>query len=241
VAPCLPGYSPGLIVLRVFAYRRGPNARNGELCLKQGGKKCPAVHPHSDPLGKSRAGRASGVGLGVLCVLLAAALPVTGQSSLHEYRSKANFLAQFPSFIDWPEDAFPSAQAPFAVCVVGAFSFGTSLAEITRGMSAHGRQIEIRWKHKDEELRNCQVLFVSRSEAKRYAQILQAVQGAGVLTVGETPDFLAAGGAVGFLFQEDKLQFEVNLVAANGAHLRISSRLLAIAKRVLNKPEAARL
>jgi hypothetical protein len=34
-----------------------------------------------------------------------------------EYRTKASFLATFPSFIEWPESAFSSAEAPFVVCV----------------------------------------------------------------------------------------------------------------------------
>jgi YfiR/HmsC-like len=155
-----------------------------------------------------------------------------------EYRNKANFLATFPSFIDWPGDAFEKAGSPFVMCVVGYFQFGTSLAEMTRSASAHGRRVEVRWVHKDQELRLCHLLFVSRSQSKRYAKVLQAVQGVDVLTVGETPDFLSAGGTISFSLQDEALQFEVNLLTASGAHLRMSSRLLALARRVVNKPEA---
>jgi YfiR/HmsC-like len=191
---------------------------------------------------RARIARGSGLRLAISCVLLTASFPVVAQNSIApEYRSKANFLAKFPSFIDWPADAFPSAQAPFIVCDVGDFPFGTSLAEDTRSIFPQGRRVEIRWKHKDEELRSCNILFVSRSETKRYTKILQSIQGLSVLTVGETPDFLDAGGAVSFSFEQDTLQFEVNLVAASGAHLKISSRLLMIARKVLNKPEAAKL
>ncbi len=172
-------------------------------------------------------------GLGI-AFMLVAAHSVTGQSSIPlEYRDKASFLATFPSFIDWPGDAFPAAGTPFLVCVVGDFRFGTYLAEITRSATPHGRRVEVRWVHKDQELRSCHILFVSRSESKRYAKVLQVVQGADVLTVGETPDFLSAGGALSFSFQNDALQFEVNLLAANDAHLRVSSRLLALARRVV--------
>jgi hypothetical protein len=94
--------------------------------------------------------------------------------------------------------------------------------------------------HKDQELRNCHILFVSRSESKRYARVLQIVQGADVLTVGETPDFLDAGGALSFSFQNEALQFEVNLVAANDAHLKVISKLLAIARRVVNNPNSSK-
>jgi hypothetical protein len=162
------------------------------------------------------------------------------QSTTTEYRAKANFLATFPSFVDWPESAFPSAEAPFLICVRGDFSFGTGLAEVARGASSPGRRVEVRWVHKDQELRACHIVFVSRSESKRYTKLLQALEGAGVLTVGETDDFLAAGGAIAFSFERETLQFEVNLVAADSARLKISSRLLVLARRVRNQTEAAK-
>jgi hypothetical protein len=123
--------------------------------------------------------------------------------------------------------------------VRGDFSCGTALAEFARGASPHGRRVDVKWVHKDQELRDCQIGFVSRSESKRYAKVLQAVQGAGVLTVGETPDFLAAGGIISFA-ERDLLQFEVNLVAADGARLKISSRLLTLARRVVTRTEGAK-
>jgi YfiR/HmsC-like len=42
-----------------------------------------------------------------------------------------------------------------------------------------------------------------------------------------------------FVFESGSLQFEINLAAANAAHLRVSSRLLALARRVLNNPESS--
>jgi len=157
-----------------------------------------------------------------------------------EYRAKANYLANFPSFVEWPTEALPSGNAPFLVCVFGEFSFGTSLAEITRGTTVHDRRLEIRWVRKAQELAACQVLFVSRSEQKRYSQALDAVRGKMVLTVGETPEFLDAGGILSFSGQQGTIQFDVNLAAANKAHLKISSRLLALARHVVNQMEAAK-
>jgi hypothetical protein len=158
-----------------------------------------------------------------------------------EYRAKATFLANFRNFVEWPLEAFRSDQAPLVVCVVGDFSFGASFADIT-ARSLHGRRVEVRWerKEKEEELRACHILFVSRSEAKQYGRVLAFVRGASVLTVGETPDFLSNGGAVSFTFQQDALQFDVSLAAANDAHLRISSRMLALAQHVVAPTKAAR-
>jgi hypothetical protein len=161
-------------------------------------------------------------------------------SKASEYRSKAHFLATFPSFVEWPEVAFPSGEAPFLICVRGDFSFGTSLAELARGASPHGKRVEVRWVHNDQELRNCHIAFISRSESKRYAKLLQVLEGAGVLTVGETQGFLECGGAISFSFEREALQFEVNLVAADSAHLKINSRLLTLARRVVNRTGAAK-
>jgi len=176
--------------------------------------------------------------------LIAGVLPLLPVSSAQdgngEYRAKAGLLAAFPNFIEWPTDAFPSEQAPIFICVFGDFSFGTSLAEMTRGMFIRSRRVQVRWARKKQDLRACHILFVSRSEDKRYATIFKAIRGASVLTVGETPDFLASGGAIDFLFEGDKLQFEVNIGAANEARLRISSNMLVLARHVLVKAEAAK-
>jgi hypothetical protein len=172
----------------------------------------------------------------VILTLLLAPHSTTAQGSVPpEYRTKASFLTMVPSFVEWPESAFTSSEAPFLVCVLGDFRFGTVLAEFARNASPHARHIDVRWMRKDQELKNCHLLFVSNSEATRYAKILKTVQGAGVLTVGETPDFLSAGGILSFSFQNDLLHFEVNLVAASEAHLRFSSKLLALARRVVSE------
>jgi hypothetical protein len=167
------------------------------------------------------------------------ALPAQSSTST-EYLAKANFLATFPSFIDWPDSAFPSPQTSILLCVRGDFAFGTSLAVLTRGLSIHGRSLEVRWIRKDEDLHACHIVFVSHSESKRYGKLLQSLDGASILTVGETSDFLAAGGAVAFSVNGETLQFEVNLPQVNRAHLRISSHMLALARRVVASIEAAK-
>jgi hypothetical protein len=229
-------------VLRVFAYCR---VRKRELLTARHKRQGRRARREQLVYGAGEqifAPKLAARSVGTLLVLLIVSLSTTAQSSVPaEYRIKANFLAMVPSFIDWPEDAFPSAQAPILVCVLGEFSFGINLAQAVQGVTPHGRRVEIQSKHRDQELRSCHILFVSRSETKRYERVLQAVQGAEVLTVGETPDFLKAGGALSFSFERETLQFEVNLLAANSAHLKISSRLLALARQVWNNAEAVKL
>ncbi len=236
--------SVGGLVLRVFDYdrerivrKRGLRSTRQERKGRRG-QEYLSVGDHAQLFTRGWAARS----LRTVFVLLIVSLSTAAQSSVPmEYRIKANFLATVPNFIDWPEDAFSSAQAPILVCILGEFSFGINLALAVRDVMPHGRRVEVQLKHKDQELRSCHVLFVSRSETKRYEKVLLSVQGADVLTIGETEDFLNAGGALSLLFERETLRFEVNLTAANSAHLKISSRLLALARHVQNNPEAARL
>lgn len=172
-------------------------------------------------------------------LLISLSLPAQNSAPL-EYRAKANYLANFPSFVEWPPEALPQEKAPFLVCVFGEFPFGTFLAEITRGTMVHNRPVEIRWIRKPQELSACQILFISHSEQKRYSRVLDAVREHVVLTVGETPEFLDAGGILSFSIQQGALQFDVNLEAADKARLKISSRLLALARHVVNRAESAK-
>ena len=189
---------------------------------------------------RARLNRVLLAGLLLIFVLTFTPSSLAQRADTEEYRAKANFLSAFPNFIEWPADTFSSSQKPFLLCVYGTFSFGTSLAEMTRGNLIRGRKIEVTWVRKEPELRACQILFVSRSEDKHYERIFKAIQGANVLTVGETPGFLTSGGAINFLFEGNRLQFEVNLEAAREAKLQISSNMLVLARHVVTKAEVTK-
>jgi hypothetical protein len=168
-------------------------------------------------------------------------LPLPAQNQANsEYRTKANYIAKFPSFVEWPPDAISPGQASFLICVLGDYPFGISLSELTGGRTFRNHRFEVRWLHNPLESRPCHLLFIGKSERKRYTQLLDNVRGQMVLTVGETPEFLDAGGIIAFSMPGETLQFDVNLAAANKAHLRISSQLLTLARHVLNPTEAAK-
>ena len=53
-----------------------------------------------------------------------------------------------------------------------------------------------------------------------------------MLTVSDTPSFASNGGMIQFVLKDKKVQFEVNLTAAEKASLTLSSQLLEIATGV---------
>jgi hypothetical protein len=172
---------------------------------------------------------------GLICCLLLISLPIQGQEQTPiRYRTEANFLAHFPSFVEWPPGAFPDSRAPTQLCLFGDADFGTSLVELTKDVKAQERRIEVRSVKTTSQSRSCHILFIGREDAKRYGAILSPIQDLPVLTVGETTDFLEAGGIVNFVFGET-LQIDINAGAADRAHLKIRSNLAALARRVINR------
>jgi uncharacterized protein DUF4154 len=168
----------------------------------------------------------------IALVLYPLALHAQGQVN-PEYRTKASYISKFPRFVDWPADTINSPRTSFLICVIGDYPFGISLSQLVLGKTFRNHRYEVRWVHNPTESRSCQILFVSKSEQKRYRLLLDMVSGQTVLTVGETPEFLDAGGMIAFSMPADTLQFDVNLAAASKAHLKMSSQLLTLARRVV--------
>ena len=149
-----------------------------------------------------------------------------------EYELKAAFLYNFAKFIDWPESSFANARSPFVICVLGADPFGRVLDDVLRNKSIGSRAVVIE-RFKDlAQARQCQMIFVSQSEGPHLAAILQDLQHAPVLVVGESDGFAEAGGTLQFTLEDAHLRFLINTDAAQRAGLNVSSKLLSLAKVV---------
>ena len=152
---------------------------------------------------------------------------VVGQSSaISEFRVKATFLFQFTLFVDWPAEAFSTAQTPLVIGIFGEDPFGTFLEETVRDERANGHALAVERYRRLEEVKNCHVLFVSGSEASRTGDIVTALKGRSILIVGDSNGFADRGGMIQFVTQENRIRLRINLAAARAANLTISSKLL---------------
>ena len=144
-----------------------------------------------------------------------------------EYQVKAAFLLNFVKFIEWP--AGHRTNEPISICILGEDPFGATLDQLVSGEILKERRIVVRRLRQWQE--PCEVVFVSQWETG-FLRILSQVKG-GVLTVGESPAFLRHGGMINFVLEDRKVRFDVNLRAVEGASLRVSSRLLSVARSVV--------
>jgi len=147
-----------------------------------------------------------------------------------EYQVKAAFLLNFTKFTEWPGSVFPSPTSPFTICIMGTDPFGSSLEQLTRGEAVNGHRIAIERIKRGSRPQACQVLFMSRVEKGSGAVL--ADLGSGVLTVGEGDGFLQDGGMISFVIENRRTRFDVNPTTAEAAGLKLSSRLLSVARLV---------
>lgn len=156
-----------------------------------------------------------------------------------EYLVKAAFLYNFAKFVEWPPDAFPDPTSPFIFGIVGDDPFDDELNAMISEKSLSGRRFVVRRFHRGEDLRHCHVLFISASEKKFLKLILESVRGSSVLTVADADGFARQGGMIGFVLQESRVRLEVNPQVAGRSRLKISSKLLALA-RIVGESETGR-
>lgn len=169
----------------------------------------------------------------IVVACLATAITAAAQSPrAPEYEVKAAFLYNFAKFVEWPPQAFAQSSAPLRICVLGHDPFGDTLSKIVQGKSISGRIIMNQRLQSTSEARACHILFISRSDPEDLNKAIQSTRDLPVLTVGESDDFLAQGGVVNFVLEEDRVRFEINLRAAESHRLKLSSKLLAVARVV---------
>ena len=150
-----------------------------------------------------------------------------------EYHVKALFLYNFAKFVEWPNSVPADG---ICIGIVGDDPFGEVLEQTVAGKTVNGHGFTVR-RLKLEQARQCQILFVAASERRHMRAVVDAVLGSPVLTVGDMHGFAQAGGVMNFEIVGSRVRFEVNIEAADRARLKLSSKLLSLAKIVRENKE----
>jgi hypothetical protein len=150
-----------------------------------------------------------------------------------EYDIKAVYLYHFSNYIEWPASDFHTESAPFVIGVFRTDPFGTALQRVARKKKVRGRPIELRLVDSVDEALECQILFIPKSvPLTEQNAVLRASMDHPVLTVGESSDFIARGGNVEFFLEGNKVRIAFGAEAARRGDLKVSPKLLTIAKIV---------
>jgi hypothetical protein len=161
------------------------------------------------------------------------AQPDDSSDPRREYAIKAAHLYQFGRYVPWPANSFANDGSPLVIGVLGEDPFGGVLQEIARTKRIEGRPIVVRRFASMAEYTPCNILFVVSSlSPEQKTAALQKARRSSLLLVGEEPGFAEHGGTASFFLEENKVRFEINVEAAKREQLKISSKLLSLAKLV---------
>jgi len=171
-----------------------------------------------------------------LCLIAWGAMDVSAQEQkAGEYQVKALFLYNFINFVDWPAESSINSSPTINVCVIGEDPFENALDEI-ENKTVKGKKLAIKFYRSYDEPKGCHLLFIPASGKRHTAHILKSVREANVLTVGDTEESARQGSVIGFYIEQRKVRFTVNIEAAKRAGLKISAKLLKLAK-IIKVPE----
>ena len=161
---------------------------------------------------------------------------VRGQTTVEESQVKAAFLFHFAQLVDWPADPNSDGNRSLIICVFDDDPQRHELQSTLEGKLIGERVLHIRLLSDPQAIPGCNILFLSRDEGPRQSAILRDLRDRPILTVGESDSFLSDGGMIRFHLEADRIRFDINLAAADSAHLKISSRLLLLATSVTGRP-----
>jgi hypothetical protein len=172
-----------------------------------------------------------------------------------EAKIKAAFIYNFIKFVDWPKERMADANEPITIGIVGSEDFVKAFGPI-EGKKIKNRNISIKyfagyeklkrssnaknrlWDEKIQALKACHVLMFCNHDSvpiQNLNQIVKALKSLPILTMGESKRFLEFGGIINFLMEDEKVRFEINNDAAKRAKLDIRSKLLRLAKKVIDE------
>jgi hypothetical protein len=187
--------------------------------------------------GSMRLRPASGTDIGLVvvlaCVLAVIPNAVIGGSDHTENDVKSAFIYNFAKFVEFPSGTFASADSPIMVGVFGDSQFGDVLEKLLKGKTVGGRKLEVKRLQRTRDCDACQIVFVRSSESERVSSILDRLKNKSILTIGEAERFARRGGIIGFVTDNDRIGFQVNIGTAKRCALKISSKLLSLAREVI--------
>jgi hypothetical protein len=144
---------------------------------------------------------------------------------------KADFIVKTIDYVTWPDGSETNADGAVVIAVIGESELTPKLTELAAAKTASGTKVEVRTVTIEDDLTDCQILFIATEDKNELAPILKEVNKSPVLTVSDSHYFARYGVMVNFFKEEgkDKVEFEVNTMTMKFVKLKMSSKLLRLA------------
>ncbi len=143
---------------------------------------------------------------------------------------KAVYLFHFANFIEWPK-AKLAAGKQFNICTLNADNLVPYLNELA-GESIKGKMVTIYTQPKQNQFSRCHIIFIDKQSDLMDKSLLSTAIKNNILLVSDKNSFVNKGGTIEYFIENNKLRIAINLTMTKKTSLKVSSKLLRIAKVV---------
>lgn len=159
---------------------------------------------------------------------------VCAQTENLEYQIKAAFLLKFASYVEWPAAAFTDNNSPLVIGVLGSQSMYDNLQEISQNQKVQDRAVQVLKLEQGQIPEALHVLFTTSALVNGRLPLPADATVMSTLIVTENIQLQAdSEGMINFSIMDNRVNFDVALVPAQKAGLKLSSRLLQVAQKVI--------
>ncbi|MBU0985016.1 MAG: YfiR family protein [candidate division Zixibacteria bacterium] len=145
---------------------------------------------------------------------------------------KADFIVKLVDYVTWPSGV-PSSADGVVVGVVGETPLLPEIERMAADKTSSGTKVTVKSMSYEDNLGDANIVFMATTELPDLAKVLKGVAGKPVLTVADAEGFAGYGVMINFFLDDKaKVKFEANTLAAKDAGLKISSKLLKLAKLI---------
>jgi hypothetical protein len=172
--------------------------------------------------------------LAVAAACLALTCPRTGHAGEAPDPNgvKADMLCNMAKFVQWPDAMVTQNKGQLVVAVLGEDDLAATIASVLSSRTVNGKPVFVRFARRVQDVRGCQIVYIANSELPHLSDIVDALRGTPTLTLADLEGFASRGGMVDFAGTAPNIRFEICVARANQAGLKVSSRLLAVARVV---------
>lgn len=150
--------------------------------------------------------------------------PTNLDRPLHEMHSM--MVYNFMKYIYWPP---ASGNGDFVIGVVGDADVYETLNKWYGTKSKGSQKITIKQFADASEVTDCHVLYVSKTKSGEFSAIKDKLNGKPTLMITDKAGLGKKGSVINFKTVDNKLKFELNEAAVEGANLKVSSQLSGMA------------
>ena len=144
-----------------------------------------------------------------------------------KYDIEAAFIYKFLQYIDWPQ----LDRKNLYICFIGGKQIEISMNSL-ENKNYKNRKIKVKKISKIEQSDSCNILYID-NKRHDFEKLKNVSTSKDLLTIGNEKGFLESGGIINFVEINNKVGFEVNYHSAKLSRIKISSKLLRLASRVI--------